>query len=187
MTRLATLLVLASSCVWAGDGEAPASIDALLARNMWAAFECSALAKAKDEPEEVQRLFEFGVDTGRGFVQAARDGEMSQEDFQQSVPLGVSMRLGGPSGDFMIGRIYESAENAAIDGLYYDNKTYTPLNPRPKELRTLEAENQYLDSNCELLGIETTSPAPNIREDEFDKEQAQPPAALGRSLSEIDE
>ncbi len=71
------------------------------------------LAKAKDEPEEAQRLFEFGVDTGRGFVQAARDGEMSQEDFQQSVPLGVSMRLGGPSDDFMIGRIYESAENVA--------------------------------------------------------------------------
>jgi hypothetical protein len=83
---------------------------ARLGRVMWAAFECTTFASMADKQEDAKRLFDIGLKAGRDFIEALNRGNISQEEFSTMVPMGVTMliREGGPSTDFVVGRVYQA-------------------------------------------------------------------------------
>jgi len=52
---------------------------ALLGQKAWAAFECASLASHAKKPDEVERLFKLGMDSGRAFLEALRNGKITKE------------------------------------------------------------------------------------------------------------
>lgn len=125
---------------------------ALLGRTMWSAFECGAFAENSGEQQEAQRLYSYGTEAGRQFLEAVRAGSVTKEALDSSVPVGVMLRLGGASDDFIIGRIFEGALHEAMDRIWYDSDDFTQSRPRSEELRKLAAEELYRGANCELMG-----------------------------------
>lgn len=122
---------------------------------MWAAFECSRFALSAGEQNDANRLFEVGYGQGVKFLRAAHSGSITEEDAKHNVPLGVSLRLGGPSDDFVIGRIYEAAFNDAYDSIVKEDASGLPLEAKDwvvdPELEVSIAKLKYLQANCALL------------------------------------
>ncbi|MYD93795.1 MAG: hypothetical protein F4Y02_08900 [Chloroflexi bacterium] len=153
-------LVLGCSCIASflllfasTDSEATEiSERALLGRTMWSAFECGAFGESSGQQQEAERLYSHGIGAGRQFLQAIRAGSPTEEELRQSTPVGVMLRLGGDSDDFIIGRIFEAALEEALAKVWYDADDMHRTNPRPETLRKLEAEASYGSSNCELMG-----------------------------------
>jgi hypothetical protein len=118
-----------------------------LGQVMWSAFECFTYALASEKPEEADRLFVVGLKAGRDFMDAVKSGNVSKEELFSDVPSGVSDRLaeGGPSNDFIIGRMYEAANAWAIKTL---SESKASLD---KEVRTMIAEDTYGKRNCALI------------------------------------
>src|SRR5215831_12849314 len=83
---------------------------ATMARTTWAAFECSMYAK---DDKETDRLFVVGYQAGTTFLQAAKAGKVAKGTWQR-VPVGISWNLTGPTNDFMLGVIYQSALDEGI-------------------------------------------------------------------------
>ena len=145
---IACVLLLAPSASRATEESKPA----LLGRTMWSAFECGAFAEDSGERQEAQRLYSFGIEAGRQFLVAVRAGSVTKEELSSSVPVGVTLRLGGASDEFIIGRIFEGALHDAMDRIWYDSDDFTQSRPRSEELRKLAAEVLYRRGNCELVG-----------------------------------
>lgn len=150
MNRFATLL----ACVLAAL-PAYAQSKADLGRKSWSAFECSVLAELAGKRSEQERLFTVGLTSGREFIEALRNGEIQENDVRSSVPLLMLMRLGGPSTDFMIGRIYEAAVGTAYDDIVKkgDNGLELPIEKwrMDDELKKMRADLLYLRGNCSLI------------------------------------
>ena len=124
---------------------------ARLARTMWAAFECATLAEMSGDGQEQARLFEVGLKAGRGFLEAVSKNEIPTV---VAVPVGVRLRLQGPSPDFILGRLYEAAADDAFDEIV-KMENGTPLEPskwiNDPALRKQKAANRYTQGNCLLL------------------------------------
>jgi hypothetical protein len=125
-----------------------------LGRVMWSAFECATYADLSGDEDEQKRLFKVGYEAGTNFVDGVKNGEISDSEAKQA-PTGVLMLLNGPTTDFVIGRIYESASGNAFDkvvkrdsdgGLILD-----PTEWATGEYRTLRAKNLFQSSNCTLV------------------------------------
>jgi len=116
-------------------------------RALYSAFECTVLAAKIGRSEEQKRLFEFGYEEGKKFIDSVRSGEISEEDLSSKVPVGVLWKMQGPTTDFILGRIYESAAENVLDGVYgsVDEVLST-------EEQKLIAENKFSNKNCELIG-----------------------------------
>ncbi|ALO44924.1 hypothetical protein [Pseudohongiella spirulinae] len=120
---------------------------AQMAKATWSAFECSSLASKARLPDEQERLFRFGYEQGKSFISALLDQKIAQEDLSQEAPTILLLLLQGPTPDFMLGRIYESAQESALEGIYrtgdisYDD-----------EEQQLNAENKFSRLNCNLIG-----------------------------------
>ncbi len=152
MRFLPSIIVGAIACAnTAGASEA----DAKAARVMWSAFECSRFAGMAGMPEEVERLFTVGLQAGRQFMAAVEAGTISNDEAKAVVPLGVSLLMSGPSNDFVIGRIYESAIGLAFDSVVKEDSAGLPLPTEEwvndRELETSIAKNRYLKSNCAVF------------------------------------
>jgi hypothetical protein len=119
---------------------------AVMGRQAWSAFECASLASVTGDVEEQERLFLFGYEQGKKFLAAAEAEKISDEDYSSEVPIGVSLLLGGPSADFMLGRIFEGAQENALDDIYTKDLNDT------NEIRKIRAENKFRDGNCQLVG-----------------------------------
>jgi hypothetical protein len=117
------------------------------ARLLWSAFECSYFAFSSDQEAEGIRLFELGYDRGRAFIDALLAGEIGEEDARRFIPVGISLRLEGPSSDFALGRIFEATQSEAAAMLSAANPDF----PFDEELRRLSAENLYGHRNCEII------------------------------------
>jgi len=117
---------------------------AVMARAVWSAFECSSLAAESGDHKEQKRLFMFGYNQGKVFIAAVQAGKVKRKDLSSNAPIGVLVRLEGPSPDFMLGRIYEGAQDDALNDVYHvgnsdkDNK--------------LAASNKFTTKNCQLIG-----------------------------------
>ncbi len=108
----------------------------------WSAFECSVLAENMGDPVEQERLFLLGHKEGMAFLRALEAEELPKEAVQKYASLKFIWRLGGPSHDFLLGRIYE----AAAEGMYSYVLTATDdLVQRTQALREFDRR------NCGLL------------------------------------
>jgi hypothetical protein len=71
------------------------------------------------------------------------------------VPVGVLLRLGGPSKDFIIGRVYEGAAESGHDKIVSTDAAGLPIQDpsqwRRGEEAILRAQHLYRTENCELL------------------------------------
>jgi hypothetical protein len=82
---------------------------AAMGQKLWAAFECGALVEYADMPEESRRLYNLGYDQGKTLLDAFRAGKVDQQA-RSKLPIPVLLMLdGGPTVDFILGRIFESA------------------------------------------------------------------------------
>jgi hypothetical protein len=121
---------------------------------MWSAFQCGTFAEMSGNEKEQARLFDVGLKAGRDFLDAVKTRQITPEVAKSEVPIGVSMLLGGPSTDFVIGRIFENALRDAYDdivkmdnGFLLDSSKWV----MDDELRKAKAQTRYLKGNCVLV------------------------------------
>jgi hypothetical protein len=116
---------------------------AAMGQKIWVAFECGALAEYADKPEESRRLYNLGYDQGKTLLDAFRAGKVDQQA-RGKLPIPVSSMLdGGPTVDFILGRIFESAMQDTSRQLFEaSNNT---------ETRKIIAGQTFAKRNCELL------------------------------------
>ena len=119
---------------------------AQMAKASWSAFECSSLASKSGVAGEQQRLFLFGYEQGIKFIVAVQSKKVNQKDLSSEAPLIMLLLLQGPTPDFMLGRIYESAQNSALKEVY---KTGEHFNS--DEDQKIIANNKFEKLNCELI------------------------------------
>lgn len=120
---------------------------AVMGREVWSAFECSAWASTTNDSKEAERLFMFGYKQGQKFLGALKAEKITQEDISQEVPVGVTWLLEGPTEEFILGRILENAQEEALSEVF---KTGNEFNS--EELQKSIAGNKFRDGNCQLIG-----------------------------------
>lgn len=123
---------------------------AVMGREAWSAFVCSSWASKVDDSKEAERLFMFGYEQGKKFLGAVRAEKITEEDFRQEVPIGVSMLLAGPNDDFILGVISADAQEDALKEVFYTNYDQSKLNPN--DLQKSIAGNKFRNGNCQLIG-----------------------------------
>lgn len=107
----------------------------------WSAYKCSTLAALGSDQKEQERLFKMGYDNGKRFFAALDAKKLQPADMESEVPIAIITLMGGPTADFMLGRIFEAAiDNAAKD----------VLNPDRSLQKTL-AQSKFASQNCGLL------------------------------------
>jgi len=122
---------------------------AVMAKKMWAAFECSALAATYEDFDERDRLFLYGYALGQEFMDAIEDEKIEKQDMYEIVPTILMFILDGPgpTREFQLGQIYETATDLAL----------SDVRPPPGEHRTWDemaslAQSGYDEGNCALIG-----------------------------------
>lgn len=84
-----------------------------------------------------------------------RNKEVTKAEADSNVPLAVMLLLGGPSDDFMVGRIYEVAVGNAYDEVVKDDENGIEMEPAKwrmdEGLKRVIAENKFRSKNCELI------------------------------------
>lgn len=108
----------------------------------WRAFECSVLAEQKGDPAEQERLFSLGYEEGMAFLRALEAEELTREALDQHAAWRFTFRLGGPSHDFRLGRIFEGVAEEVHSNVLTD---------RDDEVQRMQAENEFARRNCGLL------------------------------------
>lgn len=114
---------------------------------MWAGFECATFANVFEDKAEVERLFSFAYEQGKAFIAVMQAGKIDKQDVSSIVPSGVLMGLGGPTPDFMLGKIYTGAAEHAHEDMFAVNGELTT-----KEYQVMLAKSRYAKSNCALVG-----------------------------------
>lgn len=101
------------------------------------------------EPEaEMARLFQYGYDQGRVFIENAAAGKIQAEDANAEVPIGFLWNLQGPSPDFMLGMIYKAAAGEALKNLYVSESGELLGDDKTR----LVAHDRYRGASCGLVG-----------------------------------
>ena len=119
------------------------SVDyAKMGRVTWAAFECSSLASIMEKPKVQERLFLFGYEQGKEFFRALQGGLITKEDLRSNTPSGLLMVAQGPTADFILGRVFEAAQENALKDVI---TTETVMN---KALQKVIASGKYTSANC---------------------------------------
>ncbi len=137
-----SVIVLASVGISAQAGKGK------MARVMWSAFICGTYAEISEEKAEQKRLFEVGIRAGREFLGALLENKISDSEYSKEVPVGVTLVLGGPSIDFMIGRVFAAASKDAWEKTMEEIDTLDNIGG---ELRKIKAENLFFKSNCSII------------------------------------
>jgi hypothetical protein len=103
---------------------------------------------------EQKRLFSIGYASGVRLVERVRNGTMAEAE-RQELPVGILLLLGGPSVDFVVGRIFEHVNEYALDKVVKEDNDGVPLFDPSKwaddELRNVRARNKFGSSNCALI------------------------------------
>ena len=121
---------------------------AAMGKLAWSAFECSSVASVSGNDKERERLFSIGYDSGKRFVQALQAGKISKADGLNIAPSGFLMLAHGPTIDFILGRVFESAQDNALKDVFATNG-----NLNSEKLQTTIANNRFHERNCALLGL----------------------------------
>jgi hypothetical protein len=122
---------------------------------MWSAFSCATYAELAKDTHEQQRLVNLGYRAGKKLLVSLKNNTLPETE-RRNLPVGVLMRLGGPSIDFIIGRIYESAGRDAYNqvvktGIIGELLTNPSQWLQDDEVRVNRAKNKYQNANCALL------------------------------------
>ena len=119
----------------------------MLGKKFYVAFGCSILAEIGGNSNEQERLFLYGYETGKYFIESLEKNKIKKEDFSSNVPLAVSLTLQGPSADFILGRMYEVALEYSLKDVYNSGDKYNS-----QEVQEIKAKTKYQNQNCELIG-----------------------------------
>jgi hypothetical protein len=121
---------------------------------MWSAFKCATYAELSGDEREQKRLFDIGYSAGKSFFDGIKNQTISEAK-RREAPVGVLLRSGGPSIDFMIGRVFEGAVEDAYDKVVKEDNSGLPILDPSKwadgELKVIKAQNKYRGSNCALI------------------------------------
>lgn len=120
---------------------------AAMGKATWSAFECSALAEKSKNQKEQERLFKYGYAQGLKFISAIQSGKVKREDLSKGAPMMMLLLLQGPTPDFMLGRVFESALDSALGDVF---KTGEQFNS--DEMQETIAKNKFWKQNCQLIG-----------------------------------
>lgn len=116
---------------------------AVMGRTMWSAFECSSLASTLKNPNEQERLFKLGYKNGQAFIAALGAQKIDRQHISEEVSIGVIFLLEGPTPDFILGRIYEVAQDNVLKGIDLQGSS---------DMQKTQAQGKYTKRNCRLLG-----------------------------------
>lgn len=126
---------------------------ALSGRRAWDAMRCAGYAAFAENANEQMRLEKLGLNEGRVFLTAARDGKIAQSDFESTVPLRYYPIMTGPTVDFVLGRIWQAAEEYVGDKLWerdrWDSKN-DYVSPDKAAIKA-RAQRYYDSENCKSL------------------------------------
>ncbi len=122
---------------------------AAMSRAVWSGFECAALASKINKPDDAQRLFTFAYEQGKTFIAALQAGDVKDDDLRGEMPMivGWLIRDGGPSVDFVLGKIWSEAQDEALKDVYKTGEEYND-----EKVQMLVARNSFSKSNCALVG-----------------------------------
>ena len=81
------------------------------------------------------------------FISALQAGKIKQKDLDSESPWIMLLLLEGPNPDFMLGRIYASAQNSALKNVF---NTGNHLNSG-EEQRVIAVQ-EFLRLGCEMVG-----------------------------------
>ena len=121
---------------------------AQLARLMWSAFKCGTYAEISGQRDDQVRFFQLALKAGREFIDALKAKEITEQEYQDNVPLSItpSLRGGDSNTDVVLGRIFQSITNEAFEdvaGLENDL-----MDDRAKRRK---AQTKYLEANCAVI------------------------------------
>jgi hypothetical protein len=129
--------------------------DAKAARVMWTAFECGTYAELAGKADRASDHYATGLDAGRRFYAALEAGTITEEELSQHAPFILTSLDAGPSVDFILGRVFQLAADAANADVTKEDRSGLPLpmdewllEPRMIALR---ANQLYITGNCDLL------------------------------------
>ncbi len=120
---------------------------AVMGRQLWSAFQCASWASVTGDSEEQERLFLFGYAQGKTFLEALNSEKIQRDDISENVPIVVTMLLQGPTEEFILGRLFENAQDSALKDVFQTGNEYNS-----ESLREIIAGNKYRESNCQLIG-----------------------------------
>ena len=141
---LASLL----ACILSGPSIAADSKgSAVMARATWSAFECASLASKSNNSKEQERLFLFGYDQGRKFIAAFQAGNIKKEHLSGEAPMMLILLREGPTADFMLGRIFEVAQESALEDVFKSGGNFNS-----EETQLTLAKTKFRKLNCQLIG-----------------------------------
>ncbi|MEO4042427.1 hypothetical protein AAFN47_12555 [Hoeflea sp. CAU 1731] len=149
------IMVVAAICVACTSLACAAEKDAEAAKIMYSAWLCSIYAELKHDTAAQDRLFKLGYQNGRQFMDAALAGTITKEERKAVVPYVVVLLMAGPTPEFVLGRIFESAARDAYDDVVAEDPNGIPLDPADyvtsDELKASIATTKYMKANCEIL------------------------------------
>jgi len=92
--------------------------------------------------------FQLGMTNLRSFIERAQTGEITEDEWSD-VPIGISMNLGGPSIDFMIGVIWSSIFTDVYD------RTFPELEgvgfADKQDIQDINARSEFDAKNCRIV------------------------------------
>ena len=149
MAVAAAILLATVSFGYSSDESARA------AKTMYSAWLCSTYAELKGDTAEQGRLFMMGHEKGKEFIGAVLAGTINGKESRTIVPMTVVVLMGGPTHDFILGRIFQNAAGQAYDDIATKDANGVPFPPADyvtdDELMTSIASTKYSRANCEVL------------------------------------
>lgn len=136
----------------------------VLAKSAVVAIECGMYASFAEKKDLVPKFYANGIQASRELIEAIRKGRVSDKVLRSEVPLLINwiLRDGGPSDDFMIGRIFEQATTMATEAIIQEDNNGLPLPMKEwrfdPEVQKMVAENKYSRENCWALLKPATQP-----------------------------
>jgi hypothetical protein len=105
---------------------------------------CSTAAENSGEQE---RLFMLGFNSAKGFLEAVLAEKVNRKDISSNIAIMLTMRMRGPSVDFIIDRLWETVTEHYYDELTKDCDSCIS----DKELKKMKGETAYREQNCQFL------------------------------------
>ena len=113
---------------------------------------CSIYAASLEKPKQASRFIELGIDLGRGFINAARNGKISDEDWRNNVPVIIGRSIWGPTTDFALGVLWQVSTEEVQKNMRKELfKNDCETCQFDKELQSNYQFEEYQKRNCELI------------------------------------
>ena len=126
-------------------------------RRAWDAFQCAGFAAAMHDKEAFDGVFARGFSTAHLFLDALQKERIKRAHFEREIPSPMRASLEGPSPDFIVGRVYQTALESAVyavetgaAALNKDRKV-EPGSDAYKALRNDVASSLFESSGCHDL------------------------------------